>query len=338
MQYIFGFLGGFLGYILWGIFYVIKNFGLSIILFTLVVKLVLFPFSIKQQKSMASTARLSKKQQEIKEKYANNKQKAQEEMSKLYEKEGVSPFGGGCLTMLIPLLVILGVFYAVAYPLTNTLHLNSESVQAAVNYIDTIPGYVMNANQTYQQINLLTIFPNIQNTEAIQGLFSSAEIAQIQMFEQGFNTLGVDLLAIPSQFGFASWYILFPVLCFLSNVGSQVIMQKINGNQMNQQQGCMKVMFYILPLFSAYIAYSVPAAVAFYWIISALLSLIQSILLGKIFSPAQLTANSEARHVALLYQNEASVPYVYAPHEVSTTDNKNQSKKSSDKKKKKNKK
>lgn len=338
MQYIFGFLGGFLGYILWGIFYVIQNFGLSIILFTLVIKLVLFPFSIKQQKTMAGTARLNKKQQEIKEKYANNKQKAQEEISKLYEKEGVKPFGGGCLTMVIPLLVILGVFYAVAYPLTNTLHLNADSVQAAVNYVDTIPGYVMNANQTYQQINLLTIFPNIQNTEAIQGLFSSSEIAQIEMFENGFNTLGVDLLAVPSQFGFASWYILFPVFCFLSNVGSQFIMQKINGNQMNQQMGCMKIAFYILPLFSAYIAYTVPAAVAFYWIISALLSLVQSILLGKIFSPAQLTANAEARHVALLYQNEASVPYVYAPHEVSVSDNTNvksaQSKKPAKKKKK----
>lgn len=242
---IFGFLGGFLGYILWGIFYVIQNFGLSIVLFTLIIKLLLFPFSIKQQKSMAGTARLSKKQQAIREQYANNSQKAQEELNKLYEKEGVKPMGG-CLTTIIPLIVILGVFYAVAYPLTNTLHLNSDSVQQAINYVNTIPGYVTNANPTYQQVSLLNVFPNIMNTDTIQGLFSSSEIAQIQMFENGFSTFGVDLLAIPSDYGFLSGYILFPVLCFLSNVGSQIIMQKINGNQMNQQMGCMKVMLFCL--------------------------------------------------------------------------------------------
>ena len=118
---IFGFLGSLLGYILWGAFYVIQNFGLSIIVFTLIIKLVLFPFSVKQQKSMAGTARLSKKQKELQEKYANNREKYQEELNKLYEKEGVKPMGG-CLTSIVPMLVILGIFYAVAYPLTNTLH------------------------------------------------------------------------------------------------------------------------------------------------------------------------------------------------------------------------
>lgn len=323
---IFGFLGSFLGYILWGVFYVIQNFGLSIIVFTLIVKICLFPFSVKQQKSMAGTARMSKKQKEIQEKYANNKQKQQEEMSKLYEKEGVKPMGG-CLTTIIPLLVILGIFYAVAYPLTNTLHLDSNDVNNALAYVNTIPGYASSVNPTYQEISLIKIFPNIVNTGAIQDIFNSSEISTIQMFTNGFYAFGIDLLAIPKDFGLFSPMILFPVFCFLSNIGAQLIMTKINGNQMAQQQGCMKVMLYILPLFSAYIAYTVPAAVAFYWIISSLISLVQSIVLGKLFSPAQLTANSEARHVALLMQNESNVPYVYAPREIGTPNNAKQNKK-----------
>ena len=88
---IFGFLGSLLGYVLWGAFYLLKDFGLSIIVFTIIVRLCMFPFTIKQQKSMAGTARLSKKQKEIQEKYKNNRQKAQEEIYKLYEKEGVKP-------------------------------------------------------------------------------------------------------------------------------------------------------------------------------------------------------------------------------------------------------
>lgn len=323
---IFGFLGSLLGYILWGAFYILKDFGLSIIVFTLIVKLILFPFSVKQQKSMAGTARLSKKQKELQEKYANNRQKLQEETSKLYEKEGVKPMGG-CLTTIIPLLVILGIFYAVAYPLTNTLHLNSEDVNNALSYINTIPGYSASVNPAYQEISLLKIFPNIMNTEAVQGIFNAQEISTIEMFTAGFNTFGVDLLAIPKDLGLFSWYTLFPVLCFASNIGSQLVMTKINKNQMAQQQGCMKVMLFVLPLFSAYIAYTVPAAVAFYWIISAVISLVQSIVLGKIFSPAQLTANSEARHVAAMLENEAKIPYVYAPHELKSGEGANSKKK-----------
>lgn len=323
---IFGFLGSLLGYILWGAFYILKDFGLSIIVFTLIVKLILFPFSVKQQKSMAGTARLSKKQKELQEKYANNRQKLQEETSKLYEKEGVKPMGG-CLTTLIPLLVIFGIFYAVAYPLTNTLHLNGEDVKNALSYINTIPGYAASANPTYQEISLLKIFPNIMNTEAVQGIFNAQEISTIQMFIGGFKPFGVDLLAIPNEFGLFSWYTLFPVFCFASNVGAQLITMKINKNQMAQQQGCMKIMLIGMPLFSAYIAFNVPAAVAYYWIISAVISLVQSIVLGKIFSPAQLTANSEARHAALMLENEAKIPYVYAPHELKSGEGANTKKK-----------
>lgn len=332
MTQIFGSIGWLLGFILWGAFYIFKNFGIAIIVFTIIVKAALFPFTLKQQKSMAGSARMAKKQQELREKYGNNRQKLQEEMNKLYEKEGVKPMGG-CLTTLIPMIILLGIFYAVAYPLTNTLHLNGDNVQKALNFANTIPGYThVTGNATYQEVSLLKIFPQIQNTEYIQSIFSSSEIQSISEFAKGFTLFGVvDLLTIPSNVGvFAgflnwSWYLLFPVFCFVSNVGSSLIMQKINSqNQAMQQQGCMKAMIYLLPLFSAYIAYNVPAAMSFYWIMSALLSLVQSIITGKLFSPAHITANSEARHAALMFENEAKVPYVYTPRKpAGETNNKN---------------
>lgn len=326
---IFGSIGWLLGFILWGAFYIFKNFGLAIIVFTIIVKAALFPFTLKQQKSMAGSARLAKKQKELREKYGNNRMKLQEELNKLNEKEGVKPMGG-CLTMIVPMLVLFGVFYAVAYPLTNTLHIDSNHVNDAVAYINQIPGYASATNPAYQQIALLRIFPNISQTETIQGLFNAADIEKIHMFSNGFDLFGsVDLLQVPADLGFWSWYLLFPILCFLSNVGSQFVMQKVNqNNQMNQQKGCMKVVMYALPLFSAYIAYSVPAAMSFYWIISALLSLIQSVVLAKLLGPVQINAKNEARHVALMFQNEAKVPYVYAPQEkAAPANNKNKNKK-----------
>ena len=91
MVQIFSFFGSILGYLLWFLYNIFHNYGVAIIFFTIIVKLVLFPFSIKSQRSMASQTKLSAKQKELQAKYGNNKQKYNEELMKLYEKEGVNP-------------------------------------------------------------------------------------------------------------------------------------------------------------------------------------------------------------------------------------------------------
>ena len=101
---IFSWIGNVFGYLLWFFYEFTKNYGVSIILFTIVLKIIMFPFSIKQQKSMAKNTRLQGKQKEIQKKYGDNKQKMSEEMQKLYQQEGVNPMGG-CLTSIIPLII-----------------------------------------------------------------------------------------------------------------------------------------------------------------------------------------------------------------------------------------
>ncbi len=329
MVQIFGFFGSILGYLLWGLFYVFRNFGVSIIFFTIIIKIVLFPFSIKQQKSMANTAKLQKKQKEIREKYANNKQKANEEIQKLYEKEGVSPTGG-CLTSIVPMFIMLGIFYCVAYPLTNTLHINADIVKHATDFINSIPGFsatgtnIMGTGVNYQEISLVRALAD--SRELIDQLFTSAtDAANIKMFVEGFNFAGFNLLVSPNSQGLFSIYILIPILCFVSSVVTSLLTMKINGNAQSQQ-GCMKVMFIALPLFSAWIAYSVPAAVGFYWICNSVFSLIQTLIMGKFYSPTSLIAKGEAQHIALLEQREAQVKYEYAPA-VYSGNNKQDSKK-----------
>lgn len=326
---IFGFFGSILGYLLWGLFYVFQNFGVSIIIFTIIIKFVLFPFSVKQQKSMASTAKLQKKQKEIREKYANNKQKANEEIQKLYEKEGVSP-AGGCLTSIVPMFIMLGIFYAVAYPLTNTLHIDAKIVEEATKFINSLPGFsatgssVMGTGVNYQEISLVRALAN--SKELIGQLFTSGnDAANVEMFVNGFNFAGFNLLISPNSQGIFSIYILIPVLCFLTSVATSLITMKVNGNAQSQQ-GCMKVMFIGLPLFSAWIAFSVPAAVGFYWICNSVFSLVQTLIMGKFYSPDSLIAKGEAQHVALLEQQEALVKTEYAPV-YNSGDNKNKKKK-----------
>ena len=311
MMQIFGFFGSILGYLLWGLFFIFKNFGVSIIFFTIIIKFVLFPFSVKQQKSMANNARLQKKQKEIREKYANNKQKANEEMQKLYQKEGVSPTGG-CLTSIIPLLIMLGIFYSVAYPLTNTLHIQSDVVSNAINYINTIPGFSVASGSVpgtmgvgYQEINLVSTLS--QSKELIPTLFTNAgDAANIEMFMNGFNFAGFNLLQTPNSQGFASVYILIPILCFVTSVGAQLVTMKVNKTMQNQK-GCMTIMMIGMTLFSAWISDSVPAAGGIYWICSSLFALVQSLIMGWLYSPAAVVAKGEAQHVALLEKQEALV-------------------------------
>ena len=334
---IFGFFGSILGYLLWGLFYVFQNFGVSIIIFTIIIKIVLFPFSIKQQKSMANTSKLQKKQKEIREKYANNKQKANEEIQKLYEKEGVSPTGG-CLTSIVPMFIMLGIFYCVAYPLTNTLHINADVVKHATDFINSIPGFsaagsaVMGSGVNYQEISLVRTLAD--SKELIGQLFTQGQdAANVEMFVNGFNFAGFNLLVSPNSQGLFSIYILIPVLCFVTSVVTSLLTMKINGSAQSQQ-GCMKVMFIALPLFSAWIAYSVPAAVGFYWICNSVFSLVQTLVMGKFYSPALLIAKSEAQHVALLEQQEALVKYEYAPAAYSGNNKNNKQNKQAKKKKK----
>ena len=121
---IFNWFGSILGYLLWFIYEIVPNYGIAILLFTLIIKILMFPFSVKQQKSMASQTKVQKKVKELQKIYANDRMKLQMETQKLYEKEGVS-MTGGCLPMLIPFPIMFGLYYSVLYPLRNALHIAS---------------------------------------------------------------------------------------------------------------------------------------------------------------------------------------------------------------------
>ena len=305
---VFNFIGSIFGYVLWAIFWVFQNFGIAIIVFTLIFRAILFPSSIKQQRSMAANASLQAKQKEIREKYANNKAKQNEEIQKLYEKEGVSPMSG-CATSLFPMFIMLGIYYSVVRPLSNVLHLSSQ----ALGQINMIPGVYMTQNNIYSEMNVLKLFtsPDSVNTLIQHGL-PQTEITNIQNMANGFNFLGLDLLSIPKDTGFTNAIIIIPILCLVTSLGSQIITMRIQGNMQNQQ-GCMKYMLYVLPLITVYISYIVPGAVGFYWVWSTIFGFIQTLLINKFFSPAHMIAQQEAQHVALMELKEAKVKYDYQP-------------------------
>lgn len=319
MFQIFNYVGWAFGYILWALYFVFKNFGVAIFFFTILTRALLFPTSVKQQKSMAANSRLQAKQRELKEKYGNNKQKYNEEIQKLYAKEGVSPMGG-CLPSLIPMFIMLGIYYSVVRPLSNVIHIASDKMTDLINFINGIPGVNVSSSNIYHEMDILRIFNNPKSFELLQthgkgisSILSDGEIDQIKNLSGGFNFLGLDLLDIPSQNGFFSLIIIIPALVLITSIGSQLLTMRMQSSMMNQQQGCMRYMMLLLPLITVYISYIVPGAVGFYWICSTVIGFAQTVLINKFYSPLNLTAKAEAQHVALLEEKEAKVPYIYVP-------------------------
>ncbi len=303
------FLGSIFGYVLWFFYELVNNYGIAIILFTIFLKIVLFPTAIIQQKSTAKNARLSAKQRELQKKYANDKQKLNEETQKLYQKEGMNPLGG-CLPSLVPMLLLFGVYYAVIMPLTNTMHLATEQVTKAVAHLNTLPGIGQSFNTFYGQIDIVKLSQTAEGRSYLEQFLSSSDILKIQEFGESFNFLGLNLLGRPDEG--LSILIIIPALCFVTSVVSQYFMMKFQGSMQNQQ-GCMKFVIFALPLFSAYIAYTVPAAVGFYWIASTVIGFGQSLLLNKFYNASIMGAKMEAQRIALLEIEEKSVKYDYNP-------------------------
>lgn len=335
MFQIFNYVGWAFGYVLWALFYVFQNFGVAIFFFTILTRLLMFPTSVKQQKSMAANSRLQAKQRELKEKYGNNKQKYNEEVQKLYQKEGASPFGG-CLTSLLPMFIMLGIYYSVVRPLSNVIHIASDKMTDLLNFVNGMPGINVSSNNIYHEMDILRIFNNPESFAMLQkqglsDVLSGSDISQIKNLAGGFRFLGLDLLDIPSNNGFWSAIIIIPALVLITSIGSQLLTMRMQKGIMQQQQGCMKYMMLGLPLITVYISYIVPGAVGFYWICSTVIGFVQTVIITKYYSPLNITAKTEAQHVALLELKEAKVVYEYVP---SAPQKKDEQKNTKNKKKK----
>ena len=268
MDAIFNFFGSILGYILWFFYYIVGNYGVAIILFTILFKVILFPLSVKQQKSMAVTSRIAEKQKELSKKYANDKRKYQEEVQKLYAKEGAKP-GGGCLT----------------------------------NLLNQIPGASMNIGGRFSEMSIIRHFDEL--SPYLKDILG-ADYDKVQHFSHSFNFLGLDLLGTPSSSPWSSMLFLIPLICLLASIGSQVYMMLTN-EAMKGQQGCMKFVMLALPLFTAWLAWTMPGAIGFYWICNTVTMFAQTLVINYFFSSGHMAAKAEARHIAKMELVEASI-------------------------------
>lgn len=280
-----------LGYIMWLMYQITHNYAWSIILFTLVTKIILFPLSVKQQKSSAAMAAFQPKLEKLKKQYANNQQKLQEEQMKLYSEEGINPMAS-CLPLFIQFPILYGIFDVVYRPLTHILHAGKDAIAAATEitkniFGDAVPVYFQHRPEIYivKEVqkdpsafsSMTEQFPDF--VEKVTGfnnkLFGIVDLGDIPtLHPEAWNAAAIILLMIPIMSG---------IIQLAMTVYMQIRNKKMNPDAPNM--GGMNVMLYVMPLFSIWIAFRYPAGIGFYWTMSSLFSFVQSIVLYHVYTP-----------------------------------------------------
>lgn len=277
------------------------SYGVSLILFTLVIKLILLPFQMKSKRIMIRMSRMSGKMQEIQKKYANNRVKMNEEMQRFYQEEGVNPMSG-CLWSFLPLPILLALYYIIREPIVYFMNFGGraagqEVLEAARAVIENA-GIALSGNQVYEQIEI----SNIINSQ-----FPDFAAQHPGWVSVDYHFLGIDLTAMPTSAfsglkeGFSLALIglvLIPIISgALSLLLSRISMKQSGANMEGAGAASGKMMMWMMPLMSIYIGFILPAALGIYWIAQSGFSIIQELVLGKFYNK-KLQAEEDAREEA----------------------------------------
>lgn len=297
-----GFLSEIFGYILNFFYELISNYGIAIIIFSILLRLILIPITIKQQKTMKKSAKMQEKMKEIQAKYKNNPEKLNQETIELYKTEKMSPFSG-CFSAILQLLIILSVFWLVSQPLTYMKKVDKQVITDYKTKIAeenegqkaTYPEIqiISKIESEYQEINNELLNKNVENKEELEAKKENLEKMRINM-----EFLGLDLSKVPTQnLGDFRVYIipvLYVITSFISikittitqkkdNKKKDVIVQNENGSdEMLDSIGQMNnSMLYMMPIMSISIAVIAPLGLALYWLVSNILMIIERLIINK---------------------------------------------------------
>jgi YidC/Oxa1 family membrane protein insertase len=287
MDFINSLFGYPLGFVMWAIYKLVQNYGVAIVLFTLVTKILIFPLSVKQQKNMARMSLFQPKMAELQKKYGKNKEKLQEEQMKLYAEEGVNPMGS-CLPLLIQFPILFGIVDVIYKPMTHIMHFSSGIISQAADIAKKVfeaSGKIPQNFAGYQQqLYIMQAYSKDPSAfESIKGFSEQAGNFDMKIFGGA-----IDLGAVPTL----TWpMLLIPVLAGISQLALTLYgqwYQKKTNPSAAQTMGAMNAMLYIMPVFSVWMAFALPAGAGFYWIMQSVFSFAQSIVLNKIYTPEKM--------------------------------------------------
>ena len=290
-----GAIANLFGYLLNFLYNLFNNYGIAIIVFTILLRIILIPITVSQQKSMKKNAKVQEKMKEIQKKYKNNPEKLNQETIELYKREKVSPFSG-CLSSIIQIILIISVFWLVSKPLTYMKKVDSNKVNEYIEQIKTEEGKT-------------SAYPEIQVIQT-----KSAEDSEVAI---NMDFLGLDLSKVPNQNLKDITVYIIPVLYVITSFVSikmtnnmqdkakekkkadkekKAAENKENDEEkaliseeeakseeaMEAMQDMTKSMNYMIPIMSITIAFIAPHGLALYWLVSNIAMIIERIIINKI--------------------------------------------------------
>ena len=286
------------GYLLDWLYQFTTNYGLSLIIFAILIKLILLPASIKSKRSSMKMSRLAPRVQALQEKYAGDQQKQNMAVQQLYKEEGVS-MGGGCLWSFLPLFILFPLYAVVRQPITYMLH---ETVEVAAQIVAVIKEAVPAAfgkNEFYNEMIAASRIPEF--AEELKGIVANPRTLE----GLNFNFLGINLGLQPNwkiwTWETYDWSTIGLFLLPLASTGvqflSMFITQKQNDSVITNEKGLQdeemakksqanqstKTMLYMMPLMTLWIGFTVPGALSIYWLIQGVISAVQDLILTKHF-------------------------------------------------------
>lgn len=300
-----GFISELFGYVLNALYNLFTNYGIAIIIFSVLLRIILIPITIKQQKTMKKSNKMQEEMKQIQFKYKNNPEKLNQETMDLYKREKFNPFSG-CLTAILQLIIILAVFWLVSQPLTYMKKVqNSEIYNEYKTKIEessnTKSSYkeiaIINAVESdYKQIEEELKTENIENREELENRKAKLEELRINM-----EFLGIDLSKVPTQ-SLNDWKVyIIPVLYVITSFISIRMTTKMQttkkkeGEEQSEELQSMeqmnKSMSYMMPIMSISIAVIAPLGLALYWFVSNILMIIERLIINKIMGSKEEEEN-----------------------------------------------
>lgn len=287
MGAIIGFLANIFGYLLNFIYGLVNNYGLAIILFTVVIQIILLPFTIRQQKTLIKSNKIQAKVKELQEKYKEDQVRLGQETMDLYKREKMSPCSG-CLGSILQLVLFISIFYLVRQPLTYMQGYDSAKIN---EYVEK---YSINQKSNYKEIDIIR----------------EAKVAGDESIDINMNFLGIDLSNIPSRnWGDPTVYII-PGLYVISSIVTMKITTSVGKKKLSKEEkeeeerkkrekkalikageeddddfdtaeAMSKQMTIMMPIMAVSVAAIAPLGLALYWLVNNITSTVQRLLINK---------------------------------------------------------
>ena len=260
-----------------------KNYGLAIIIFTIVIKLILLPLTIKQYRSTSKMQEIQPIIQDIQRRYKNDKEKMNQELMKVYQEHKYNP-AGGCLPLLFQMPILLSLYWVINQPLKYLLSKTAEQISALTEYVINAAGKA--AMGYSNQIGIVNYFnEHVSELSNVGDLLKPSELIN-------FSFLGMNLGIIPTidtkllfgaQSGTYLPLLLIPILAVTTTYLSTKIMtpKASESKGKDAASGAQGTMALIGPLMTLMFSFQLPAGVGFYWVASNLFQIFQQLYINK---------------------------------------------------------